>query len=243
MRKLLPIRFATLILIALILTVVGCDRDVEKIADSTNFDYQQIKLDNGLKVITLEDFSCPIVSVQLWYHVGSKDEQPDRQGFAHMFEHMMFRGTDRLGATEHFSLIRRVGGTTNGYTSFDRTVYLETLPADQLELALWLEAERMAFLKIDQQAFDTERKIVEEERRMRINQPYGTLVENLLDELFSVHPYRWPPIGKIPHLRAAAVQELRDFWQKYYVPLVSIFNVIAAVPGLASVHAPDSRPS
>ncbi len=125
---------------------IGCKAEAEK-AESKQFDYRQIKLENGLEVITLEDFSCPIVAVQLWYHVGSKDEDPERQGFAHMFEHMMFRGTDILGPTDHFGFLRRVGGTTNGYTSFDRTVYLETLPADQLELALWLEAERMAFFR------------------------------------------------------------------------------------------------
>lgn len=193
------------------------------------FDYQQIELENGLDVITLEDFSCPIVAVQIWYHVGSKDERPDRQGFAHMFEHMMFRGTDRLGPTDHFGLIRSVGGTTNGYTSFDRTVYLETLPAEQLDLALWLEAERMAFLRIDQESYDTERKVVEEERRMGLNQPYGTLFENLFAEIYQVHPYRWMPIGKIPHLRAAHVQELRDFWQQYYAPSNATVVIVGAV--------------
>lgn len=193
------------------------------------FDYRHIELDNGLDVITLEDFSCPIVAVQLWYHVGSKNEDPNRQGFAHMFEHMMFRGTDKLGPTDHFKFIRQVGGSSNGYTSFDRTVYLETLPADQIELALWLEAERMAFLKIDQEAFDTERKVVEEERRMGLNEPYGTIVEQLLPELFKVHPYRWPPIGNIAHLRATTVPELRDFWSRYYVPSNGTLIIVGAV--------------
>jgi len=193
------------------------------------FDYRQIKLSNGLTVITLEDFSCPIVAVQLWYHVGSKNEDPNRQGFAHMFEHMMFRGTDILGPTDHFSFIRRVGGTTNGHTGFDRTVYDETLPANQLELALWLEAERMAFLKIDQESFDTERKVVEEERRMRVNQPYGTLVDQLLPQLYKVHPYRWPPIGNIAHLRATSVPELRAFWTRYYVPSNATLIIVGAV--------------
>ncbi|MBN1391721.1 MAG: insulinase family protein [Sedimentisphaerales bacterium] len=201
----------------------GCEKETGR------FDYQQIELSNGMEVITLEDFSCPIVAVQIWYHVGSKDEQAERQGFAHMFEHMMFRGTDKLGPTDHFAYIRRVGGTTNGYTSFDRTVYLETLPAEQLELALWLEAERMTFLKIDQAAFDTERKVVEEERRMGLNEPYGTLYEKLLTEVFAVHPYRWPPIGKIPHLRASSVQELRDFWTRYYVPNNATLVIVGAV--------------
>ena len=193
------------------------------------FDYRHIELDNGLDVITLEDFSCPIVAVQLWYHVGSKNEDPNRQGFAHMFEHMMFRGTDKLGPTDHFKFIRQVGGSSNGYTSFDRTVYLETLPADQIELALWLEAERMAFLKIDQEAFVTERKGVEEECRMHLNEPYGTLMENLLAEVYTVHPYRWAPIGKIRDLEAASVQEIRNFWLRYYVPSNTVLIIAGAV--------------
>jgi zinc protease len=197
--------------------------------EAGRFDYRCIKLENGLEIITLEDFSCPIVAVQLWYHVGSKDEQPERQGFAHMFEHMMFRGTDKLGPTDHFAYIRRVGGISNGHTGFDRTVYEEKLPAKQLELALWLEAERMTFLKIDQESFDTERKVVEEERRMGLNEPYGTLFEKLMAEVFKVHPYRWTPIGNIPHLRATSVQELRDFWTKYYVPSNATLIIVGAV--------------
>ncbi len=218
---------AVLVGAVLALGVVGCQRPAR--LEAGQFDYRRIELKNGLDVITLEDFSCPIVAVQLWYHVGSKNEQAERQGFAHMFEHMMFRGTDKLGPTDHFAYIRRVGGTTNGYTSFDRTVYLETLPAEELELALWLEAERMTFLKIDQESFDTERKVVEEERRMGLNEPYGTLYEKLLAEVFKVHPYRWPPIGKIPHLRAASVQELRDFWTRYYVPSNATLIIVGAV--------------
>ena len=182
------------------------------------YDYRDLTLDNGLRVVTLEDHSCPIVAVHLWYHVGSKDERSERQGFAHMFEHMMFRGTDRLGKTDHFDFIRRTGGDCNAYTAFDQTVYIQTLPANQLELALWLEAERMGFLRIDQANFDTERKVVEEERRMGLNQPYGSLPEKALAEIFKVHPYGWSPIGKISHLRASAAQELRDFWTRYYVP-------------------------
>ena len=181
-------------------------------------DYKEVTLDNGLKVITLEDVSCPVVDVEMWYHVGSKNESADRQGFAHMFEHMMFRGTDRLGPTDHFDFLRRAGGWCNGSTGFDRTRYYEVVPSNQLPLALWLEAERMSSLKIDQAAYDTERKVVEEERRMGLNQPFGTLVEQGLTEVFKTHPYRWPPIGKIAHLRASSVPELREFWIKYYTP-------------------------
>jgi zinc protease len=182
------------------------------------YDYHDMTLDNGLRVITLEDHACPIVAVHLWYHVGSKDERPERQGFAHMFEHMMFRGTDRLGKTDHFDYIRRTGGDCNAYTAFDQTVYIQTLPANQLELALWLEAERMGFLRIDQTNFDTERKVVEEERRLGLNRPYGTLPEKALASIFKVHPYGWSPIGKISHLRASPAQDLRDFWMRYYIP-------------------------
>lgn len=192
------------------------------------FDYRASTLPNGLKIVTLEDFSCPIVAVQLWFHVGSKDENPDRQGFAHMFEHMMFRGTDRLGPTEHFDLVRRTGGNCNAYTSFDQTVYVQKLPASQLELALWLEAERLGFLRIDQNAFDTERKVVEEERRLGLNRPYGTMLEKVLAEVFKAHPYGWSPIGKINHLRASAAQELRDFWARYYVPNNCTLVVVGA---------------
>lgn len=198
------------------------------VARERRYAFEQIKLDNGLTVISLEDFSCPIVAVQVWYHVGSKDEDPNRQGFAHMFEHMMFRGTDRLGTEEHFNFVRRAGGDCNAYTSFDQTVYVNDLPSNQLELALWLESERMAFLKIDQDGFTTERRVVEEERRMGLNQPYGTVLEKLLAEIFKQHPYRWSTIGNIPHLREATIDELQAFWDKFYVPNNATLVVVGA---------------
>lgn len=189
------------------------------LAEQKRYDYQKKVLPNGLTVITLEDHSCPVVAVQVWYHVGSKDEDPNRQGFAHMFEHMMFRGTDKLGPEEHFSFIRRTGGDCNAYTAFDNTTYVNELPSNQLEMALWLEAERMAFLKIDDESFFKERAVVEEERRLRsLNTPYGMVLEKILASEFSKHPYRWSPIGSIPHLRAATIDELQAFWDKFYVP-------------------------
>jgi zinc protease len=200
------------------------------IADSTRrYDFQEKVLPNGLRVITLEDFTCPVVAVQVWYHVGSRDEDPARQGFAHLFEHMMFRGTDRLGPKEHFELIRRTGGECNAFTSFDYTAYVNRLPANQLELALWLEAERLVFLRIDQESFDTERKVVEEERRLGLNSPYGTVPERVLPELFRKHPYRWTPIGQIPHLRAASIDELATFWNRFYVPGNATLVIVGAV--------------
>ncbi len=191
--------------------------------------FEEVVLDNGLRVVSLEDHSTPIVAVQLWYHVGSKDEQPDRQGFAHMFEHMMFRGTDRLGPKDHFDYVRRTGGDCNAYTSFDQTVYVQELPANQLEMVLWLEAERMSALVIDEGGFATERAVVEEERRLGLNQPYGDVAEKLLANLFTVHPYRWSPIGQIEHLRAATPDDIQKFWDTYYVPNNATLVVVGDV--------------
>jgi zinc protease len=198
-------------------------------AENVKLDYQSRTLANGLQVITHEDFSCPVVSVQVWYHVGSKDENPQRQGFAHMFEHMMFRGTEHLGPKAHFELIRRTGGDCNAYTSFDNTTYVNKLPANQLQLALYLEAERMAFLRIDQESFNTERAVVEEERRLGQNAPYGTVAEKVLPVIFEKHAYRWTPIGQIPHLRRATIEELARFWETYYVPNNATLVIVGAV--------------
>ena len=224
--------FGTLLLISIVSVCLAQGNKVKPELEPVSeklFDYRQITLDNGLEVITLEDFSCPIVSVQVWYEVGSKDEKPDRQGYAHMFEHMMFKGTDRVSETDHFNLLRKVGGSCNAYTSFDQTVYYQTLPSDQIELALWLEAERMTFLKIDQYAFDTERKVVEEELRMRENKPYGNVFKKMAAELFTEHPYRWTPIGKLSHLRSTSVPELREFWTDHYVPNNATLIIVGAI--------------
>lgn len=198
-------------------------------AQSVTLDYCARTLPNGLNVVVLEDNSCPVVAVQVWYHVGSKDENPERQGFAHMFEHMMFRGTDRLGPKAHMDLLRQVGGDCNAYTSFDQTVYIQKLPSNQLELALWLEAERMAFLKVDDESFYTERAVVEEERRLGLNRPYGTVLERVLPTIFRTSGYRWAPIGQIPHLRKASIDELMRFWETYYIPNNATLVVVGDV--------------
>lgn len=184
----------------------------------TAFDYHASELDNGMKVITLEDHSAPIAAVQLWYHVGSKDERSDRRGFAHMFEHMMFRGTQNIGPKAHFEYIRRSGGDANAYTSFDNTTYVQVVPKNQVEMVLWLEAERMGFLKINQDYYDTERKVVAEEYRMGREQPYGTLFDQILPQIFAAHPYAWTPIGNMDELGRAKADELQQFWNTYYVP-------------------------
>ncbi len=200
------------------------------LAGERRYDFREKVLENGLRVITLEDFSSPIVAVQVWYHVGSKDERPDRQGFAHMFEHMMFRGTERVGPKDFDRLTTRAGGSNNAFTSFDNTTYVNELPSNQLDLILWLEVERMLFLKVDAEGFHTERKVVEEERReSNLNPPYGTVAEQALEKIFLKHPYRWMPIGRIPHLRAATIEELESFWATYYVPNNAVLVIAGAV--------------
>jgi zinc protease len=182
-------------------------------------DYSMTTLPNGMKVVLLEDHSTPIVHLQMWYHVGSKNEKPGRTGFAHLFEHMMFKGSKNVEPEGHPSYISSVGGQSNAFTNEDATVFWETVPAQYLPLILWLEADRLASLRIEERVFKTEREVVKEERRMRIeNQPYGRLQEIIADHTFTVHPYKHPVIGSMKDLEAASVDDVREFFQTYYVP-------------------------
>jgi zinc protease len=182
-------------------------------------DYTMATLPNGLNVVLLEDHSTPIVHTEIWYHVGSKNERPGRTGFAHLFEHMMFKGSKNVEPEGHPSYISSVGGQSNAYTTEDATVFWETTPAQYLPLVLWLEADRMATLRIDEKVFQTEREVVKEERRMRVeNQPYGRLNEIVYDQAFTVHPYKHPTIGSMHDLEAASIEDVRDFFRTYYVP-------------------------
>jgi predicted Zn-dependent peptidase len=181
--------------------------------------YQRLELPNGLTVLLHQDRSTPIAHVQLWYHVGSKDERPGRTGFAHLFEHMMFKGSKNVEPEQHTSIVSSVGGQANAYTNEDATVYWQTVPAQYLPLVLWMEADRMATLRIDDRTFRNEREVVKEERRMRIeNQPYGRLNEILFDRAFTVHPYRHPVIGSMKDLESATIDDVREFYRTYYVP-------------------------
>jgi zinc protease len=181
-------------------------------------DFTEETLANGLRVIYAPLKSAPVVHVRVHYHVGSRDERPDRQGFAHMFEHMMFRGSAHVGNQEHMRLVNGVGGISNAFTSFDQTVYHQTVPAQHLEMVLYLEADRMASFKVDEEIYKTERKVVGEEWRIRQNRPYGTVYEDLLKTAFTKANYRWTPIGDMQHLAAAGVQDLQDFFNTYYLP-------------------------
>jgi zinc protease len=182
-------------------------------------EYSITTLPNGLTVVLSEDHSTPIVHADLWYHVGSKDERPGRTGFAHLFEHMMFKGSKNVDPEQHASIIASVGGQSNAYTNDDATVFWETVPSQYLPLIMWLEADRMATLKIDEATFKAEREVVKEERRLRIdNQPFGRLSEILYANAFAVHPYKHTTIGSMADLDAAAVGDVRDFHNTYYVP-------------------------
>jgi zinc protease len=182
-------------------------------------DYKMSTLPNGLKVVLLEDHSAPIVHVEIWYHVGSKNEKKGRTGFAHLFEHMMFKGSKNVEPEGHPSYISSVGGQSNASTNEDATIFWQTVPAQYLPLVLWLEADRMATLRIDDKVFKTEREVVKEERRMRVeNQPYGRLNEIIYDQAFTVHPYKHPTIGSMADLEAASIDDVRDFFKTYYVP-------------------------
>src|SRR6266571_2549339 len=181
--------------------------------------YQLSTLSNGLTVVLEEDHSTPIVHLNLTYHVGSKNERPGRTGFAHLFEHLMFKGSKNVQPEAHTSMISSVGGQSNAYTTDDETVFWETFPAQYLPMVLWLEADRMATLRIDKDTFTNEREVVKEERRMRVdNQPFGRLNEIIYDQAFMVHPYKHPTIGSMQDLEAASVDNVRDFYHTYYVP-------------------------
>jgi len=182
-------------------------------------DYKETKLPNGLTVITHEDRSTPVINLQIWFHIGSKDEKTGRTGFAHLFEHLMFKGSANVKPEEHDKIISNVGGVTNAYTNDDVTVYWETFPANYLEKVLWLEADRLTSLNVSDANFASEREVVKEERLTRIeNPPYGDLIEVLYKSAFDVHPYKHITIGSMDDLNAATIADVREFFETYYVP-------------------------
>ncbi len=182
-------------------------------------DFREFTLDNGLHVIMHQDNSTPIVVTSVLYHVGSKNENPERTGFAHFFEHLMFEGSENIDRGQYMNIIQGRGGTLNAYTSNDITYYYELLPSNELELALYMESERMLHSKVDLTGVETQREVVKEERRQRYeNQPYGTILPETLVRAYSVHPYQWAPIGSMDHLNAATIEEFQQFYKDFYVP-------------------------
>src|SRR2546423_2526640 len=195
-------------------------------------------LDNGLLVTLSEDHTAPIVAVNVWYHVGSANEKTVRTGFAHLFEHMLFQGSAHVGSNEHFELIQRAGGTLNGSTWLERTNYFETVPSNELALALWLEADRMGELlpAMTQEKLDTQRDVVKNERRWSVdNQPYGTMLEKMQELAFPPsHPFQHSLIGSMEDLSAASLDDIAEFFATYYTP----DNAVLSIAGdLESVEA------
>jgi zinc protease len=186
-------------------------------------------LDNGLFVTLSEDHTTPIVAVNLWYHVGSANEKAGRTGFAHLFEHMLFQGSAHVGSNEHFELIQRAGGTLNGSTWLERTNYFETVPSNELALALWLEADRMGELlpAMTQEKLDTQREVVKNERRWSVdNQPYGTMLEKMQELVFPPsHPFQHSLIGSMEDLSAASLDDIAKFFATYYTPDNAVLSI------------------
>ena len=192
---------------------------VEPQAKVGNVDFTEFTLENGLRVILHEDHSTPIVAVDVAYRVGSKNEDSTKTGFAHLFEHLMFDGSPHVKRGEFDQYITKAGGWDNAYTTWDITNYYEVLPSNQLELALWLEADRMTGLNITDVGIRTQRDVVKEERRWRVdNRPYGTAEEKIFAHAYRKHPYRWPIIGYMEHLDRATLEDVQNFFKSFYVP-------------------------
>lgn len=182
-------------------------------------DFVEFTLENGLHVILHEDHSTPIVAVNVCYHVGSKNEKPDKTGFAHLFEHLMFDGSKNVKRGEFDKYISQAGGYDNAYTTEDKTNYYEVLPSNYLELALWLESDRMLEFSIQEISLITQREVVKEERRWRYeNRPYGSAWIKISEKSFKKHPYRWPVIGYQEHLDKASMDDVKEFYETFYVP-------------------------
>lgn len=188
-------------------------------AQAPKIAYEKYTLPNGLTVILHQDRSAPVVAVSALYHVGSKNEDTARTGFAHFFEHLMFEGSDNIKRGDFDKYTSNAGGYSNANTSQDRTYYFELFPSNQYALGLWLESERMLHAKIEDMGVNTQKEVVKEEKRQRIdNQPYGTIIGEIFKRAFKVHPYRWQPIGSLEHLSRARLQDFIDFYKTFYVP-------------------------
>jgi len=192
---------------------------VSTVTSAQRIEFEEFDLDNGLHVILHEDHNTPIVTVSVMYHVGSKDEDPDRRGFAHFFEHLLFEGSENIGRGEFSKYVEEAGGMLNANTNGDRTYYFEVLPSNQLELGLWLESERMMHAKVENIGIETQREVVKEERRQRYeNQPYGGILIEVLERAYTKHPYKWPTIGYMEDLNAATESDYKNFYERFYVP-------------------------
>jgi predicted Zn-dependent peptidase len=182
-------------------------------------EFEEYDLDNGMHVVLHQDNTAPVVTVSVMYHVGAKDEDPERTGFAHFFEHLLFEGTENIPRGEWFNIVTSNGGSNNANTTDDRTYYYEIFPSNSVELGLWMESERLLHPVINQIGVDTQNEVVKEEKRLRVdNQPYGNILAEIKKRMFKVHPYKGTTIGEMEHLDAATLEEFQAFNKKYYVP-------------------------
>ncbi|SEH83955.1 Predicted Zn-dependent peptidase [Paenimyroides aquimaris] len=201
------------------LTALASALLISSVAVAQKVEFEEYTLDNGLHVVLHQDKSAPVVVTSVMYHVGAKDENPERTGFAHFFEHLLFEGTENIARGEWFKLVTSNGGHNNANTSDDRTYYYEVFPSNNLELAIWMESDRLLQPVINQIGVDTQNEVVKEEKRLRVdNSPYGNWITEVKKNLFKKHPYRWAPIGSMDHLDAATLEEFRAFNKKFYVP-------------------------
>lgn len=208
--------------------VIGYAQTKAKPATEKNrVNFTDHKLKNGLRVLLVEDHSAPVISLAVNYNVGSRNERPGRTGFAHLFEHMMFQGSANIGKSEHFIQVDTNGGNTNGTTDEERTLYYESLPANQLDLLLFLEADRMRSLDISKENLDNQRNAVQEERRLRLdNQAYGKMFEKFGETMFDNFAYKHSVIGSMEDLNAASVEDVREFFRIYYAPNNAVLALV-----------------
>ena len=210
-------------IIPLLLLLVS---SIDLFSQLNNIDFVEFDLDNGLHVILHEDHSTPIVAVSVLYHVGSKNENSDRTGFAHFFEHLLFEGSENIKRGEFDDYIQEAGGMNNANTTWDRTFYYEMLPSNQLSLGLWLESERMLHAKVEDVGIETQRQVVKEERRQRVdNRPYGSVLEESMKRAYQKHPYQWPVIGSMDHLDAAEEKDYKEFYKEFYKPNNAVLSI------------------
>lgn len=214
-----------------LLLVLMCSTSV---AMAQKVEYTEYNLPNGLHVVLHQDKTAPVVAVSVMYHVGSKDEQTNRTGFAHFFEHLLFEGSENIKRGEFMKLVSSNGGQNNANTTQDRTFYYEVFPSNQLATGIWLESERMMHPVINEIGVKTQNEVVKEEKRLRIdNQPYGGFIAEIMQRLFTKHPYRWTPIGSMDDLDSAKLSEFIDFNKKYYTPS----NAVLVIAGDIDINS------
>lgn len=206
--------------------VILCAVTLFNMASAQKVIFEEFTLDNGLHVILHQEKSAPVIITSVMYHVGTKNEDPKRTGFAHFFEHLLFEGTKNIGRGEWMKIVSGNGGINNANTSVDRTYYYEVFPSNNLELAIWMEAERMLHPIINQIGVDTQKEVVKEEKRLKVdNQPYGNVIKVVKENLFVKHPYRWDIDGSMEHIDAATLEEFKAFNKKYYGPSNAVLVV------------------